>query len=313
MPYNSLVSRTGAEALIPEVTSRDIIQGVTEQSAVLRLARRLPNMTTAQTRMPVLSQLPTAYFVTGDTGLKQSTQMAWENKYINAEELAVIVPIPDAVLADTSYDLWAEIKPRIEEAIGVAIDQAILFGTNAPSSWPDDILAGATAASHLVDDDSFTDLYDAIMGVGGVLSFVEADGFMVTGHVAHTTMKAKLRGLRTSEGQPIFMQSMQERNRYVLDGEPIEFIRNGSFDVSQALMFSGEWKQLVYAIRQDITYKLLTEAVIQDGSGNIVYNLAQQDMVALRAVIRLGWQLPNPINRMNQTEATRYPFAVLKD
>jgi hypothetical protein len=27
--------------------------------------------------------------------------------------------------------------------------------------------------------------------------------------------------------------------------------------------------------------------------------------------MRLGWQLPNPINRVNQNDATRYPFAVL--
>ena len=56
---------------------------------------------------------------------------------------------------------------------------------------------------------------------------------------------------------------------------------------------------------------MLTEAVIQDGSGTIVYNLAQQDMVALRAVMRLGWQLPNPINRVNTNASTRYPFSVL--
>jgi len=34
-------------------------------------------------------------------------------------------------------------------------------------------------------------------------------------------------------------------------------------------------------------------------------------MVALRAVMRLGWQVPNPINRLQTTEADRYPFAVL--
>jgi hypothetical protein len=42
-----------------------------------------------------------------------------------------------------------------------------------------------------------------------------------------------------------------------------------------------------------------------------VYNLAQQDMVALRAVMRIGWQVPNPINRVEETEANRYPFALL--
>jgi hypothetical protein len=34
-------------------------------------------------------------------------------------------------------------------------------------------------------------------------------------------------------------------------------------------------------------------------------------MVALRAVMRLGFALPNPINRVNQVAATRYPFCIL--
>jgi hypothetical protein len=74
---------------------------------------------------------------------------------------------------------------------------------------------------------------------------------------------------------------------------------------------AGQWDQLVYAIRQDMTYKLLDQAVIQDAAGNIVYNLAQQDMVAMRVVIRLGFALPNPLNRMVAAAATRFPFSVL--
>jgi HK97 family phage major capsid protein len=309
--YSSAIDRTGSQALMPEDASREIIQGAPQQSTVLRLARRLPNMTRAQQRMPVLSSLPTAYFVTGDTGLKQTSSIDWDNKYINAEELAVIVPIPEAVLDDSDYDMWGEVRPRIEEAIGIAIDAAILFGTNAPASWPDDIVTGAAAAANTIADGTNPDIYDDIMGTGGVLSLVEEDGFMVTGHIAALTMRAKLRGLRDSNGVPIFSRSMQDGSRYELDGQPIEFPRNGGFDTSLAEMISGDWSQLVYAIRQDITTKLLTEAVIQDGAGNIIYNLAQQDMVALRVVVRLGWQLPNPINLIQQTETDRYPFAIL--
>ena len=77
------------------------------------------------------------------------------------------------------------------------------------------------------------------------------------------------------------------------------------------LLISGDWTQLVYAMRQDITYKVLDQAVIQDAAGNIVYNLAQQDMVAMRCVMRLGWNVPNPINQIQPTEASRYPFALL--
>lgn len=312
--YNSLISRTDASPLIPEDVSNEIIQGVAESSAVLRLGRRLPNMTRAQQRMPVLSVLPTAYFVTGDTGLKQTTEVNWDNKYLNAEEIAVIVPIPEAVLDDTSYDIWGQIRPRIVEAIGVVIDAAVLVGTNKPSNWPDAILTGATAASQTVDHSSVSgDYYDEILGEPGTMAMVEADGFMVTGHVAHPVMMAGLRGLRddSGAGQPIFMTSMKDVGGYTLANQPVEFVRNGAFASTSALMFSGDWSQLVYSIRQDITYKILDQAVIQDGSGNIVYNLPQQDMVAMRAVMRLAWQLPNPINRMNTNSATRYPFAVL--
>lgn len=89
------------------------------------------------------------------------------------------------------------------------------------------------------------------------------------------------------------------------------FAKTGALDATAALQISGDFDQLVWAVRQDITYKVLTEAVIQDASGTIIYNLAQQDMVALRAVMRLGWQVPNPPTRLQETEANRYPLAVL--
>jgi HK97 family phage major capsid protein len=120
-----------------------------------------------------------------------------------------------------------------------------------------------------------------------------------------------LRGVRDINGQPIFRTGMQDPTRYELDGTPLYFPTDGSINAAQSLLVSGDWNQLVYAMRQDITYKVLDQAVIQDAGGNIVYNLAQQDMVALRVVMRLGFALPNPINRANPNPATRYPFAVL--
>lgn len=310
--YNSLMSRTDAGALIPEDAANEIIKNVPQRSAVLQLMRRLPNMQRGQTRMPVISALPTAYFVSGDTGLKQTSEVNWDNVYIYAEEIAAILPIPENVLDDAGFDIWGEVRPLVEEAIGAVIDAAVLVGTNKPTSWPSDILTAANAASQTVDHSSVSgDYYDEILGEVGTMAMVEADGYMVTGHVAHPLMMAGLRGLRETGGAPIFMQSMQQAGDYTLAGQPIEFVRNGAFTSSQALMYSGDWSQAVFSIRQDLTYKFLDQAVIQDGAGNILYNLPQQDMVALRVVMRLGWALPNPINRMNTNSSTRYPFSVL--
>ena len=80
--YESIISRSDAAALIPEEVIKEIVQKAPEQSAALQLMRRLPDMTRKQTRVPVLSYLPIAYFVTGDTGLKQTTEQKWENKYL---------------------------------------------------------------------------------------------------------------------------------------------------------------------------------------------------------------------------------------
>jgi HK97 family phage major capsid protein len=308
--YNDKVDRSGAEALIPEDASKEIIQGVPKYSSIMSLATKAQNMPRAQRRIPVLSTLPTAYFVNGDTGLKQTTNQAWTNKFFDAEELAVIVPIPEAVLDDTDYDIWGEIKPRIMEAFGLAFDQAVFFGTNAPASWPTNLLASATAAGNVVALGTGLDLYDDLLGENGVISLVEKDGYMATGHVATMGMRGKFRGLRDANKQPLFTKSMQEGVQYSLDGAPIFFPENGAMDETKALQFSGNFRQVVYAMRQDMTYKILDQAVIQDNTGAIIYNLAQQDMVALRAVMRLAWQVPNPINRLNPT-ATRFPIAAL--
>lgn len=307
------IDRTGAEALISEEVSNEIIQGVAEQSAVLRMGRKLPNMSKKKYRMPVLDMLPVSYWVAGDTGFKQTSKMAWKNKYIIAEELAVIIPIPEAVLDDADYDIWGEVRPRAVEAMGKKIDGAILFGDDKPDTWRDDIVTGATSAGNVVTFSASDDLYDKIMAEDGAIAKVEEAGFFPSGHMADVTMRAKLRGLKDSTGQPIFKSDMQGATSYSLDGSPIDFPRNGAFDKSKALMITGDFSQLVYSIRQDVTYKLLTEATIVDPSTKeVIYALAQQDMVALRIVMRLGWEVPNPINSMKSEEAERFPFAILK-
>ena len=308
----TLIDRSGADTLIPEERAREIIQGTITQSAVLSRGRKLPNMSSRTYKMPVLDMLPLAYFVNGDTGQKKTTKMAWDKKFITAEEIAVIVPIPEAVLDDSDYDIWGEVRPRIEEAFGKVIDSAVLFDVNKPDSWRSGLVSSATSAGSVVTLGSTDDLYDKIMGEDGVIAKVEESGYFVTGHMADISMRSKLRGLKDTTGQPIFKSDMQSATSYVLDGSPMNFPNNGSFDKSKALMISGDFSQLVYSIRQDITFKLFTEGVVQNTDGTIAYNLMQQDMVALRAVMRLGWEIPNPINSLKEDKAARFPFAVLK-
>lgn len=306
------INREQAEALIEEQLISTIQQDAPKQSVFMAQAKKLPNMTSKQTRMPVLDMLPMAYWVNGDTGYKQTSSQAWDNVYLTAEELAVIVPIPEAVVADASFDILGEVTPRIVEAIGQRVDSAIIFGVNKPSAWPADIITRARQAGNNVSPGSSPDYYDLIMGEEGVIAKVESGGYMVNGVLSAMGMRAKLRGLRTDQGVPIFKSDMQGATQYALDGAPMYFPENGCFDQSIAQMIVGDFKQAVYAIRQDITVKILDQGVIQDpGTKEIVYNLAQQDMTALRVVFRMGWAMPNPATRVDM-DRMACPFAYLE-
>ena len=308
----NMISRQQAEALIQEQLINTIQQDAPKQSVFMGLARKLPNMTSKQTRIPVLDMLPMAYWVNGDTGFKQTSEQAWDNVYITAEELAVIVPIPEAVVADASFDILGEVQPRVMEAIGQRVDGATIFGVNRPASWRADIITTARQAGNNVAPGASPNYFDLIMGEGGVIAKVEESGRMVTGALSAMGMRAKLRGLKGQDGHPIFKSDMQGATSYALDGAPMYFPQNGSFDQSIAQLIVGDFSQAVYSIRQDITVKILDQGVIQDPSTKaIVYNLAQQDMIALRVVFRMGWALPNPATRMDG-DRTSCPFAYLE-
>jgi HK97 family phage major capsid protein len=285
--YNNLVSRTDAGALIPEEVSRDMIRRATDDSATLRLFRRMP-VGRGQVRIPVISALPVAYFVTGDTGLKQTTEVNWTNKYLNIEEIAAIVPVPDAVVADAELNVWDEMMPYLIESFYRCFDAAVFFGTNAPSSWPTSIAAAATSASNAVTAGTATAAQGGFLGdYDATLAKIEADGFDATGVVAARSARASFRSTRDTTGQKVD-GSRIGGDLNTIDGIPIVYPMRGMFPTSSGSpqLFVGDFSQFVVGVRQDITMKVLTEAVIQDNTGQIIYNLAQQDMSAIRLTFR---------------------------
>lgn len=301
MAVSKGIDKTNVEALIETQVANEIFEGVVRESKALSMFRRLPNMTSDKTKLRVLDSLPIAYFVDESTnnGRKNLTKMAWDKKYINAAELAVIVPIKENVLNDTTIDIWAEVKPRIVEAFGKKIDNAIFNGTDKPADWRAGLIPSiVTAEAEVTEGDNlYSDIND-------VMTKVEESGYNVTGLLGGVGLKGKFRMLTDTTGQPI--------KGTEIDSLPKAFLDNGAWDKTKSILVAGDFSQAVYAIRQDVTYKVLTEAVIQDPStGDILYNLAQDDMVALRVVMRLGWEIPNPVNALNET-AKRFPFANLK-
>lgn len=318
--YNNITSRTDVAALIPEEVSESMLGKATESSAALDLFGRI-SVGRSQLRLPILSALPVAYWVSGDTGLKQTTEIGWANKYLNVEEIAVIMPVPDNVLADVDADIWDEAQPLLAEAFGRTLDSAIFFGANAPASFPTNVVAASVAAGNTVAVGANAVAAGGFFGdIDDLYGKIESDGYEVNGFVAPTSFKAKLRKVRGTDGRKLD-EGRTSGDLKTLDGHPIAYSMKGLFPVATVgaggakadgvQVIGGDWSQFVLGVRQDISMKILTEAVITDNSGAIIFNLAQQDMTAVRLTFRAGWQVANTINNDQPTEASRYPAGVL--
>ena len=303
-----ITSDASSDPLIPTPVSAQIIKEMSQGSAVVQLARRV-TMSTKTQRQPVLSLLPTAYFVSGDTGLKQTSKQDWENLTLVAEELAVIVPIPENYLSDAQVPIWDEVRPEIVAAFGRKIDLACLFGVDKPSTWGDAIEPTAELKGNVVTEGEGSDL---AADISATASKVAADGFGVTGFASGATLDWRLIDMRNSQGTPIFVQSLQDNVPSRIYGRELGAIVSGGWDDTRATLIAGDWTKAIIGMRQDISFKVFTEGVITDSDGKVLLNLMQQDSVALRATMRLGWVVANPVTAINPNAATRYPFSVLE-
>ncbi len=295
------IVRSDVETLIEPQVVQEIFDSVTKDSKFMQLARRLNNMTSDTTKIKVVDELPLVYFVNEEknNGRKNLTRMAWDNVFLYAEELAVIVPIKENLLNDVNINVWGEIKPKLIQAIGNKIDGAVLFGVDAPKSWGKGLIPTIIEKGKEVTETGklYSDIND-------VMTKVEKSGYNVTGLVGGVGLKGKFRMMTDTTGQPLANTEIGSLPRI--------FVDNGAWDNNKSMLVAGDFSQAVYAIRQDVTYKILDQAVIQDPStGEILYNLAQDDMVALRLTFRMGYAIPNVVNILDQSES-RYPFASLK-
>lgn len=295
----NMITKSDASALIPEQVFGEIFKEAQKYSKVLQLFRRLPNMTSDKMRLKVVDSLPVAYWVNESTnnGRKNTTKMAWDNVYLTAEELAVIVPIKDNVLNDADVDIWEQVKPELAKAIGKKIDQAVLFGVDAPASFGSGLIPNIVSKSKSVTETGrlYSDIND-------VMTAVEESGYEVTGLLGGVGLKGKFRMMTDTTGQPLNTTEIGSLNR--------AFVDNGAWDKSVATLIAGDFNEAVYSIRQDVTFDVFKEGVIQNSDGSIAYNLMQEDMSAIRVTFRFGTAIPNPVTSLDGT-ANRYPFAAL--
>ena len=303
--YNERILRENVS--IPVETVNEIIQDLPQQSVALTRMRKV-RMSSKTRKQPVLASLPVAYWVDGDTGLKQTTKATWDNVVMTAEELAALIPVPNAVIDDSDMPIWELVKPLLVEAIGNKVDHATLFGVDKPTTWPTALVPAAIAAGNTVVEGTGADFCVDVAALAGK---VAADGFAVNGFASAPGLNWKLIGLRDTNGRPIYGNPMAAGQPGTLYGYPLQEVTNGAWNSAAAELIAADWTKFVVGVRQDITFDLYDQMVISDDAGKVIFNAPQQDSKVLRVVFRVGYQVANPLTRLNPAGASRYPAGVL--
>lgn len=301
------ITRADALALLARQDLAEIIKPDTQTSAALGAFRTI-RMSAGTTRMPVLSAIPTAGWVTDnsaadETGIKPTSKVTWANKELIAEEMAVIVPVHENTLADTNFDIWGEVRPLVSQEFGRILDAAVFFGTNKPATWTDPaLIPGAIAASNYTVEGTGVDLAEDFNEAFGL---VEDDEFDVNSAFTGRFLRRQLRGLRDDNNQPIYLDALRsDGSAASIYGQDLRYILNGGWNRDVATALVGDASKVVIGVREDVQVKMLDQATV----GGI--NLAEKDMVALRFKFRVAFATAYSTARVGGSP-TDYPFAVI--
>lgn len=254
---------------------------VTRGSSVLRLSN-VQMMESDNKKFPVMTGGPGAYWV-GETERIGTSAAQWIFPELVAKKIAVIVPVTKEKIRDTRINVFETVKPYIAEAFYKEIDAACLFGTNSPFAKSIYGAASSSGRAIALGTNAKLDL-----DISDVMALVEEAGFDTDGFAAGISFKNQLRKLRDDSGNQLYVQGVDQETLYA---HPVEFVRNGAWDKDKALCIGGAWRYSIVGIRDEIEYETLQEATLQNvtmADGKPL-SLAEQDMIAIKATMRLGF------------------------
>lgn len=278
------ISRAEVATLIQEEYANTLLNAAVEGSTALSAFPTI-SMGSKLTHLPVLATLPEAGWVsesaTEPEGVKPQSQVTWADRTLVAEELAVIIPVHEDVLADCTVAALDDIARLGGQAIGKKFDQAVFFGTEKPASWvspallPAAISAGQ-AVENVTGDANESDLVGATNQVAEKIALA---GWQPDTLVSSLAIRYQVANVRDGLGNPIFRDES-------FNGFRTFFNRNGAWDAESAAAIIVDSTRVRIGVRQDITVKFLDQATLSTG-----LNLAERDMVALRLKARFAYVL----------------------
>ena len=285
-----MADRNRSAVSLPTEISSEIIQKTTEQSAIMRLARRI-TLPGRGVTIPMITGEPTAEWV-AETGVKPVSNPSVSQKVMQAYKLAVIETFSKEFTRDLKalYDALVE---RMPYALGYAFDKTVISALEKPGENFDNF-AACTAHSIIATTDA--SVYDGLVAAD---TDIATAGYMLNGFALSPQARGILLGAVDSTGRPLFVNNVADGAIPMILGAPT-FVNKGMYKAGTAgtsgtpavVGVAGDWTQAMYGTVEGVQIDVNDKGVVTVGSGTSAsqVNLWQQNMVAVRAEIEIGFR-----------------------
>ena len=214
---------------------------------------------------------------------KPLAKITYDTKQLILAEIAVIVPLDEAMIEDASYEEYnieADIETLIANHFAEEVDDAVFNGDNAPTEWS---TTGVSLVQAAVDSgNTVVATSNTSEDISEVIGGLEANGNQPNLIIANHSVKAGLRAGLTQYNTPVYVPNGTDGGT-VWDTKVVF-----SNVLNDADVLVCQTDGILLATAGSIQFKVLKEATLRNPDGTVAYDLAQEDMIAIRAKWLVG-------------------------
>jgi len=282
------INRTTNSMALPSDISNEILQKTQQESAIMRLAKHVQLPGRGAT-IPVITNDPTAAWV-AETAAKPVSNATPATKLMTAYKLAVIETFSKEFVRDIPA-LYNALVERLPLALAGIFDNTVIGATQAPGN-NFDTFAACTGQSILNANNG------TYLGLAAADADIAANGGVMNGLAMGAQGRGLLLTATDTTNRPLFMASANEGVVDRVLGVPVYFNKNiykagaSSGSVPAIVGVAGDWTKALFGTVAGVEIAVTDTASLTVGTGDsaTTINLWQQNMIAVRAEIEVGFR-----------------------